>query len=63
MKTEYNRLSDFSEREIKKMSELIRVLENDNNKINMERAELENQLNIKQEEIHSLIESSNSLER
>jgi hypothetical protein len=56
LKNEHTRLSDFSAKELKRMSELIRVLETDNNKLGKEKQELEDQGKVKQEEIYTLLD-------
>ena len=55
LKKEYARLSDFSTKELKRMSELIRVLETDNKSMMLDKQEAENQSRIKQEEIYTLL--------
>ena len=55
LKKEYARLSDFSTKELKRMSELIRVLETDNKSMMVDKQEAENQSRIKQEEIYTLL--------
>ena len=49
LKQQYQRLTQFSNKEIRRMSELIRVLETDNKKMLMEKQEAEDQSRIKQE--------------
>lgn len=49
LKSEYSRLSDFSSKELKRMSELIKVLEADNNQLIKERDEFAEQEKVKQE--------------
>jgi hypothetical protein len=61
LKNEHTRLSDFSAKELKRMSELIRVLETDNNKLGKEKQELEDQGKIRQEEIYTLLDRVQSL--
>jgi hypothetical protein len=56
LKNEHTRLSDFSAKELKRMSELIRVLETENNKLGKEKQELEDQGKVKQEEIYTLLD-------
>ena len=62
LKSEYNRLSEFSTKEIKRMTQLIKVLEADNNALRKEREQLGEQGKVKQQEIYTLLDRIQALE-
>jgi hypothetical protein len=61
LRSEFTRFNEFANKEMKRMSELIRILEVDNKKMVLEKQETDDQSHIRQEEIYTLLDQVRNL--